>query len=79
VTETLEFVYTVASKVETLQLDGESQYLFHGGLVLAEGQGEPMNMAFRVPLDIWNATLPGDALVFSHTRTIPVAELLETE
>lgn len=64
-------IYTVSAKVETLRLDGERAYVFHGGLSISIdgeiGPGEALQMALHVPYSEWAVTDVGDSLVFSHT------------
>lgn len=62
-TDEITMTFTVHSKVETLRLDDQRVFMFHGALQL--GENDPLQLAMAVPAHVWQGTAVGDVLTFS--------------
>lgn len=60
-----QFIYEVASKVETLYQDGSEKFMLHGKLALDAGEGEGQMFALSMPEDLWRIIDCGDTLTWT--------------
>ena len=64
----MRFLFEITAKMETLRLDGVTQYGTQGRLTIEiEGidtDTEPLTMGLRLSEELWESVKPGDVLAF---------------
>lgn len=71
----MKFLFEVASKVETLKLDGSKMHVFQGRMAFVNDAGEGHELGaigFSVDEVFWHSTQPGDVIAFCHNEDADV-------